>query len=58
MAAFLLTRHTTLHFSAAEYLQVPCVGGFHAHSALRQDAQLWIKVHYLSTEETSFVAIE
>lgn len=57
MVAFLLTRHTTLHFSAAKYLQVPCVGGFSPHSAVRQDAQLWIKVHYLSTEETSFLAM-
>lgn len=61
MVAFLLTRHITLHFSAAKYLHVPCVGGgggFNPHSVVRQDAQVWIKVHYLSIEETSFVAIE
>lgn len=27
MVAFLLTRHITLHFSAAKYLHVPCVVG-------------------------------
>lgn len=35
-----------------------CGGGFNPHSVVRQDAQVWIKVHYLSIEETSFVAIE